>query len=224
MHCIALLNTRSREPGIEHEAYRIQADVAEDLSLPSHVRLGAAINVTVMHARSGSDPVRISRWKGFAEALVKEASPGDISDLLMSVYWRGVSLVPFVEQNHDLVSGMLDEAERLARRAEADSARDQWLLAAENLQLVLEARAGAADSADDDEAALRYYRELVELNPLDSKAFVRMGDFYRAHGDYRSACAAYKQAAVLGAPYTAHARVLHSILQRRIESDGYRTK
>ena len=234
LHCIALLNTRSREPGIEHEAYRIQVDVAEDLSLPSHVRLSAAINVTVMHARSGSDPLRISRWKGLAEALVKEASPGDISDLLMSAYWRGVSLVPFAEQNHDQVSGMLDEAERLARRAEAEAeaeaaaaaepARDHWLLAAENLQLVLEARAGAADSAHDDESALRYYRELVELNPLDSKAFVRMGDFYRAHGDYGSACAAYKQAAVLGAPYTAHARVLHSMLQRRIKSDGYRIK
>ena len=224
LHCVALLNTRSRMPGIEDEAYRIQADIAEDLSLPSRVRLSAAINVTVMHARSGSDPVRISRWKDLAEALVMEASPGDISDLLMSAYWRGVSLLPFVEQHHDLVAGMLDEAERLARRAAAEPAQDQWLLAAENLQLVLEARAGAADSARDDEAALRYYRELAELNPLDSKNFVRMGDFYRARGDYRSACAAYKQAAVLGAPYTAHARVLHAMLQRRIRSDGYRIK
>jgi HEXXH motif-containing protein len=220
LHCTALLNTHSAEPGIGQEAYRIQASLAEDPGLPFQARLSAAVNVTVVHARFGRDLVQSARWKRLAETLVKEAPPGDISDLLMSAYWRGVSLVPFFEQRHDLVADMLDEAEWLARRAAAEPARDQWLLAAENLHLVLEARAWAADSANDEEAALRYYRELLKLDPLDSKGFVRIGDFYRMHGKYESATRAYEKAAILGAPYTAHARVLHIMLQRRINSHG----
>lgn len=219
LHCRALRVTRGATPELSAEEFRIQRAVAADPRLPVHARLSAAVNATVMHGRSGSPPADVWESAELAQRLAAQAPPGELSDLLLSAYWRGISFAPLAEGNHRGVAEMLQESEGLAVRAVTTSAPEQQLLSAENLCLVLETRGQAAELADDAQSAGQYFAELTYQDPLDARCFVRLGDFYLGHGEFTAACHAYRRAALLGAPHTAYARGLLVLLEDRPWSD-----
>ncbi|MGH3251233.1 MAG: aKG-HExxH-type peptide beta-hydroxylase [Trebonia sp.] len=215
LHCTALRAARGATLELDAEAFRIQRYIAASTDLPVGARLSAAVNAAVMHGRSSSLPVAVWECAELAQQLVSQASRGELSDLLLSAYWRGISFAPLAEGNHRLVAEMLDESERLARRAVAAPAPEQRLLTAENLHLVLETRGKAADLANDARSAADYFTELTRRDQLDPRSFVRLGDFFLGHREFTQAGHAYRRAALLGAPHTAYVRGVLALLEDR---------
>ncbi|WP_393062405.1 hypothetical protein [Streptomyces sp. LN549] len=184
------------------------SDVTEQIALsqlPSALRLNAAVNLIVHHAKSDRSPVRLRSWCTLADDLVAGQEPDQADPIQMSVYWRGVSFLPFFDGDHQEVRRMLDRAEELGRRALADPSCQDGLLAHENMHPLLETRGRAAAAAGDQETAERYYRELVVHDPLDAKTHLRLGDHLHHRGLPEDARRCYQDAAVIGAPYTAYA-------------------
>jgi tetratricopeptide (TPR) repeat protein len=206
LHCTALLNVHGTDPQAADEARRILAGIAADADLHIPARLSAAINLIVLHAHSHQPRERLRSWQHTANRLVDEASPDECGRLLMSAYWRAVSFIPFLEGDHGETQDMLGEAERLAHLAVVEAAQaNRYVVAAENLGLVLDTRSRAAEAAGDADQALRCCRDSTELDPLDSKALVRLADCLLWTRDVDGARRAYADAAHLGAPYTSYA-------------------
>jgi HEXXH motif-containing protein len=215
LHCGALHAVRGATPELGAEAFRIQRDIAANPDMPVGARLSAAVNATVMYGRSGSPAANVWERAEIAQRIVPQASRGELSDLLLSAYWRGISFAPLAGGNHRVVAEMLDESERLARQAVAAPATGQRLLAAENLHLVLETRGQAASLANDAQSAHGYLAELARRDPLDARPFVRLGNLFLVHEDFTRASHAYRRAALLGAPHTAYARELLAFAENR---------
>jgi HEXXH motif-containing protein len=212
LHCTALRTVRGATAELGAESFRIQRSIAANPDLPVSARLSAAVNATVMHGRSGSHPAAVWECVGVAQQLVSQAARGELSDLLLSAYWRGISFAPLAEGNHRLVAEMLDESERIARQAVASTTPEQRLLTAENLHLVLETRGQAAGLSNDARSA-DYFAEFARRDQLDARAFTRLGDYFLSHNEYTRADHAYRRAALLGAPFTAYARGLIALLE-----------
>jgi hypothetical protein len=181
--------------------------LARDDGSPLAKRLGAAVNLLVHHARYEPSRREVARWHDLARGLVDAASPDDLSLVLLSAYWRGISFAPFFDDDHEQVARMLDEAELAATRAVGQAEPDQRVLALENLRLVLMTRARAAAGADDQIAEESYVRRLARLDPLDSHAHVVLADFLFKAGRIDEARSSYLAAARLGAPFTEFAQL-----------------
>lgn len=178
------------------------ARLARDDGSPVAKRLGAAVNLLVHHARYDRSRQEITRWHDVARGLVSAASPGDLSLVLLSAYWRGSSFAPFFDHDHAQVAQMLDKAEHTATQAVEQAEPDQRVLALENLRLVLMTRARAASVAGDQTAEESYVRRLARLDPLDSHAHVLLANFLFKAGRVDEARLGYLAAARLGAPFT----------------------
>ncbi|MEY9995267.1 hypothetical protein ABIE67_007299 [Streptomyces sp. V4I8] len=179
---------------------------AEDDDLPPPLRLGAAVGLVVEHARSDVSLVAMAQWHSAARALVARAPSGTYSKILLSVYWRGVSFVPFHQGDHDRVREMLDTSERLARAALRAAGPQRRLLAEENLRLVLMTRARTAQARGDREETEGRLRAVVRADPEDPVSQVRLADFLVLVGRLHEARDHYQRAADLGAPCTVYAR------------------
>ena len=99
---------------------------------------------------------------------------------------------------------MLDEAESAARDALCDP--EVFPLAArENMFALKETRIQEARAAKDRLLAVTRSQELVELDPLDPRPHIHLGDALFESGATEPAVAAYMTSASLGAPYTPRA-------------------
>jgi hypothetical protein len=204
--CALMKMSGEDEVTVPPRTYEIFAKLARDENSPVPSRISAAVNLVVHHARSDRSEADIRLWGTLAETLVDEASPGTLSPLLVSAYWRGISFVPFFRDDHAEVHRMLDEAEAIGAQGVAELGDDRQLLALENMRLVFMTRARAATAAGDAESAERYHRLLVELDPLDSHGHVLLADFLLEDGRLDAARSHYLEAAELGAPHTGYAR------------------
>jgi hypothetical protein len=178
------------------------ARLARDDGSPLAKRLGAAVNLLVHHARYDRSRREIACWHDIARGLVDAASPGDLSLVLLSAYWRGSSFAPFFDNDHERVAQMLDAAELTATQAVDQAEPDQRVLTLENLRLVLMTRARAAAGAGDQIAEESYVRRLAQFDPLDSHAHVVLANFLFKAGRLDEARSGYLAAARLGAPFT----------------------
>lgn len=185
-------------------AQGVMAEIARS-GLPVPNRLSAAVNLIVHHAKSDRSPSQLRIWHELADTLVRQADPDEIGPVRLSLYWRGVSFLPFFAGDHHEVRAMLDRAEELGREAVDRATPAERLLAAENMHPLLETRGRAANAAGDRETAERYYRELVAHDPYDAKTHIRLGDHLLADRRPEEARRHYQDAAVLGVPYTAYA-------------------
>jgi hypothetical protein len=189
------------------ELLDVFARLARDDSSPLAKRLGAAVNLLVHHARYDPSRREMARWHDVARGLVNSASPGDLSLVLLSAYWRGSSFAPFFDNDHEQVAQMLDAAELTATQAIDEAEPDQRILALENLRLVLMTRARAAAGASNQIAEESYVRRLAGLDPLDSHAHVVLANFLFKAGRLDEARSSYLTAARLGAPFTEFAQL-----------------
>jgi tetratricopeptide (TPR) repeat protein len=186
------------------EAERILATMAEHKGYPVETRLRAALNLIVHHAKLDKTLQIMDHWAVVAGRLLAEMNQASVSPVLISVYWRAVSFLPFLRGDNSGVRVMLDEAEAPAREALNQGSAGS-LLARENLHPLLETRARACIRAGEPDQAEAYYRELAAHDPEDSKVHVRLADFLLARGRPGEARTAYEEAALLGAPYTSYA-------------------
>lgn len=204
--CVAQRMVTGGDPEVTRRLRSLLRVQAEDDSLPLPVRLGAAVNLVVEHARSAGSPAALAHWQSAARALVAQAPPGTFSDILLSAYWRGLSFVPFHHGDHDWVREMLDAAERLAHAALRTARPERRLLARENHRLVLMTRARAAQARGCRGKTEHYLRAAIRADPRDPVSHVQLADFLVLTGRLRDAQGSYRRAAALGAPCTAYAR------------------
>lgn len=192
---------------VKDDVERTFAAVATRASSPA-LRLSAAVNLVVHHAKLGGAPATVARWADVAararaavDAAGTEPGTGAGFDAIAaSAYLRGVSYLPFLDGRPQEAAAMLDDAEALAREALADPAAR--LHAEENLHAVLETRSKEALAAGDLDLALQRAIALTDHDPLDAKVWAQRGDIEAAAGSTTSALASYRRAARLGAPAT----------------------
>lgn len=186
------------------KAQVVMETIATTDELPAQVRYGAAAHLVVLHAKGGQALPEMRKWRELADTIAASAG-GQMGALHVSVYWRGISFIPFFEGDHDQVRSMLTLAEELGREAVREAGGDQALLATENLHPLMETRGRAAKAAGDVDEAEGFYRSMVELDSLDAKAHVRLGDFLVGQDRIAEARESYRTAASIGAPYSAYA-------------------
>lgn len=186
------------------KARSVMEAIATTDSLSASVRYGAAAHLVVLHAKGGQALPEMRKWRDLADSIAAGAG-GPMEPLHVSVYWRGISFIPYFEGDHGQVREMLALAESLGREALAQADADQRLPATENLHPVMETRGRAAKAAGDLEEAEGFYRGMVALDSLDAKAHVRLGDFLVGEKRIAEARDSYRTSASLGAPYSAYA-------------------
>ncbi|MGW6459825.1 hypothetical protein ACWF94_28505, partial [Streptomyces sp. NPDC055078] len=180
--CVARQIASGPDPRIAAGARALLVALARSTRFPAAARLSAAINLVVDHARSDRSMAEMLRWQGLARSLIDAAPSNNFSILLLSAYWRAVSFIPFHRSDHAEVRRMLDESERLAHRAVGEAGDDRYLLALENVRLVLMTRGRASAAAGDRVSAEGYFRTLVGHDPLDAMSHVLLADFLAAQG------------------------------------------
>ncbi|MEU7632963.1 tetratricopeptide repeat protein [Nocardia sp. NPDC049220] len=179
---------------------------ATNEQLPLETRLASAVNLTVHYVRRRQDDAEVRKWSTYAERLWSSPDADSLPWVLKSAYWRGVSFIPYRTGDHKSAAEMLDRAEESAVEALEQSTDDDRIFAVENFHPLFETRGRAAWDAGDLVKAESYYRRLVDHDPWDSKAHIRLADFLRGTGRNSEARKQYVEAAGLGAPCTLYAR------------------
>ncbi|WP_280247857.1 tetratricopeptide repeat protein [Nocardia abscessus] len=174
--------------------------------LPLETRLAAAVNLTVHYVRKQRDDAEVRKWSAYAERLWSSPDADRLPWILKSAYWRGVSFIPYRTGDHKSTAQMLDRAEDCAVEALEQATDGDRIIALENFHPLLETRGRAAWDAGDLVMAEKYYQRLVDHDPLDSKAHIRLADFFRETGRNPEARKQYLEAAGLGAPCSLYAR------------------
>lgn len=197
---------------------RVLEAVATCVPAGRRTNITAALTLVVLHSRGRTpDVAAAAHWREVATGHLARLRGEEPLDLLAeSTYWRAVSYLPFLRGDHDGTRQELDRAEALAR-ALPDSDAVQRRLRTHNLHPLLETRCRAAQAAGDLDAAIGYGVELTRLDPYDGKVFLSFGDLMLKSGDRAAATAAYRRAALLGAP---HAPRAHFALGRLHEAAG----
>ncbi|MFI5536357.1 tetratricopeptide repeat protein [Nocardia sp. NPDC051900] len=176
----------------------------EQLSLQT--RLASAVNLTVHHVRKRRDDAEVRKWFAYSQMLWSSADAESLPWILKSAYWRGISFIPYRAGYHESAAEMLDRAEECAVAALEQSTEDDRILAVENFHPLFETRGRAAWDAGDLRTAEKYYRRLIDHDPLDSKAHARLADFLLRTGRHSEARKQYLEVLALGAPCTIYAR------------------
>lgn len=195
-------------------------DRAEDIRLlelvalrgpDPQVSLAAAITLVVAHARSRDRDInQVEKWADVADSWFTELETGDHypDNYYRSMYWRAVSYVPFLHGEFRDTEGMLDEAMRCVEEPDSTATPGHRITWLQNQHPLLETRTKAALAAGDLDGALLWAKALTELDPLDAKVHIELGDVHSTRDEQGRALAAYRRAASLGAPYRAFATYL----------------
>jgi hypothetical protein len=187
-----------------HSVAHYSARVFDHAPRGSRARLAAAINLAIHFARATRETDQTAAWAGRIHtemATLRPAlRPADV--LMTSVALRAASFGPFVRRDRAAVTKALDDAEEYARAAlRLDEV--PRVLAEENLYAVLETRTNEAVASRDRAAALLHSSALVEHDPMEPKAWLQLGAVHWDDHRVAESLAAYRTAAVLGAPFTA---------------------
>ena len=187
------------DAGVDRSEALLLAEAAPE---GSPARLSALVHLILQSSQVTPDHALARRWaeagQGCVDAFVAgEPAPVD-RELAISRFHRAVALVPVIERDHAAMSRHMDLAEEHARAA-LEVAEDD-VLARENLYSVLESRTKEALLREDLPGAERYARALVELTPLDAKAYIELGEVLVRKGEVEEALAAYLRAAQEGPP------------------------
>ncbi|MDB5960973.1 MAG: hypothetical protein JWP59_2267 [Massilia sp.] len=188
----------------------VEHQLAESVDIGSGipaVRAAAEIYLAVHHAKITRNRDELARWASlarqtFLEYIQTSAGANDI--LFRSIFFRGFAYVPFVNKDGTKASYMLDEAENAAHEAIA-SASINTIASRENLFAVIETRIQEARALGKRELAVDRSRQLVELDPLDPRSHIHLGETLLELEGSEAALTAFLKAASVGAPHTPRA-------------------
>ncbi len=124
-----------------------------------------------------------------------------IYNLLMSIYYRAIALVPLLQGNKDEVIRYMDESEFYAASLNAGDEYQQIVIE-ENRNIILESRTKEALWLRNIDLAQERSQQLVQRDPFDPKYYVELGEILIKQGKYEEAAKTYRSAIRLGPPYT----------------------
>jgi tetratricopeptide (TPR) repeat protein len=168
----------------------------------SFARFKALNHLIMLYAQLVQDEKAASNhseaMKDCARALGERYKDSAIEHLLMSNLYRVTSMVPFMRADRAAVAAEMAEAE--AHAAAAVAAAPDEFLATENLYSLCETRTREAIWIGDFDRAEAAARRLIRLTPLDSKAWIELGEALYKGGKLEEAARAYITATWLGPP------------------------
>ncbi len=147
------------------------------------------------------DVGRAVAWRERGSEMLRQlygvSQLGDVErQLLTSRFWRFACFVPFLQGNRTALIEETQLYERLAREVRPESA-----LALENMYASLETKARVRQSLGDLEGAVACLYELArDVDPLDSKVWLNIGDLHERRGALPDAVEAFRRSARLGPP------------------------
>jgi tetratricopeptide (TPR) repeat protein len=203
------------------------ADMAvfEAIALNVPEAVPAAFNATALvlvHKAKTGAPIReVAEWSRRLEtalALATGALDPFAAGLLTSRFYRGLGFLPQRTGDRDDLVRVMDLAERHAR-ALTPATSAQHLLYRENLHAVMESRTKEALWLDDQDLALTRALAVVEVDPLDAKAWVEVGEVRFRRKEWHEAALAYASAALLGPPAGAVGRHMTGVCLREQGQD-----
>jgi tetratricopeptide (TPR) repeat protein len=177
--------------------------------------------VLVHKAKTGAPVREVAEWsRRFETALALATGALDpfTAGLLTSRFYRGLGFLPQRTGDRDELARVMDSAERQAR-ALAPSTSAQQLLYRENLHAVMESRTKEALWLDDQDLALARALAVVEVDPLDAKAWVEVGQVRFRRKEWHEAALAYASATLLGPPASAVGRHMTGVCLREQGQD-----
>jgi tetratricopeptide (TPR) repeat protein len=185
--------------------YALIAEHAAHGSLP---QLWAVVNLVVDTAKELKRMDLTERWCAAVDKTLTAWRPFDDfeRDVVLSRVHRATAFRPFLQGKRTETSGEMELAERYALGA-IDVARTpkEQLVARENLMTTLESRGKEALAFGHLDLAEDRTRRMLELDQLDPKNFLELGDLLVRRGKIEEALDAYRWAARLGPPATATA-------------------
>jgi tetratricopeptide (TPR) repeat protein len=182
--------------------------VAEHAPRGSLHKLWANLNLVVAAAKELRRLDLTERYCDQVEATLSAFSAPDEFDysLVRSRIHRATAFRPFLQKRIPETISEMDLAERFARRAMDLAATEREnLLARENLMTALESRSKEAIAFGELALAEDRTRQMVDLDRLDPKNHLELGDILSRRGKFAEALDAYRWAARLGPPATATA-------------------
>ncbi|NJO32759.1 MAG: hypothetical protein HC869_06050 [Rhodospirillales bacterium] len=132
--------------------------------------------------------------------------------------FRGLGFLPQRRGDKEEVLRIMDLAESHAMRMRPATPA-QELLYRENLHALMESRTKEALWLDDKEKALTRSLKVIEVDPLDSKAWVELGQVHLLRKEWQDAAQAYAVAAMLGPPASAAGRHMVGVCLRELGQD-----
>lgn len=184
------------------------ANIALAAHLPLEQRISAGLSLVVQYSESeDKDPALAARWRAATEKLFAGFRPEEHWTHLglASSYWRGICFVPFQQGLREQVTEELERAEQYALAMPSDSIGEETMRR-QYLHPLLETRIREASWLGDLDLSVARAERLIELDPLEPKVYITAGDVHLRAGDRERAVERYRQAAVLGPPYTVLSR------------------
>lgn len=168
------------------------------------LRYGIALAATIHHGlqREGE---ATARWREIAhDELTRWSAESGGSDFALGLattrFYRAASFAPFVTKDLDLLRSDAEQCEQIARGLVAGNAHEE-LLRRENMFPMLETCARIWGFLQEHDRAAAMMEEIVaEVDPLDSKAWIQVGEVREKRGQVESAYEAFCQAGRLRVP------------------------
>jgi tetratricopeptide (TPR) repeat protein len=213
--------------GLRHrtaEYAHADLSVFEDIALNAHqatVRFNAVAIVFVHKAKTHAPLPDLSQWAmHFENALSLAIAGADdfTKDLFTSRFFRGLGFLPQRRGDKKEVLRIMDLAESHALRMRPATPA-QRILYRENLHALMESRTKEALWLEDKEQALDRALKVIEVDPLDSKAWMERGDVHFHRKELQEAAQAYATAAMLGPPASAAGRHMAAVCFRELGQD-----
>ncbi|MBE9208648.1 tetratricopeptide repeat protein [Nostoc sp. LEGE 06077] len=170
----------------------------------SKVKINAGLQMVVEYAKTFGDLAAAEFWREVVTKDIQELKPS-LNDfefnLLMSMYYRSVSFVPFLRRDKQKVVEEMDLCESHARSLNPENELQQ-IVARENLSLCMESRSKESIWLKDLALAEERVRLIVQLEPLEPRYHLELAEVLTKQGKLEEAAKVYRSATRLGPPGT----------------------
>jgi tetratricopeptide (TPR) repeat protein len=197
--------TTGHQVDLEPAFRTLYAQLGDD---PRYLRMKvvASINATVNAARLRQvDTMRWWRAEGEHTLAAYRALPevDEFSGLLMTSRWyRSMGFLPFVTGDRELLRADLDQWLGIATELLGASDTHSAIIAADNYFPAVETAVRTHSYLGEHDEALRMVERLAtEIDPVDAKTWLELGELRYKAGDVTGARDAYLRAAHLEFPY-----------------------
>lgn len=170
----------------------------------SKPKINAGLQLVVEYAKTLGNLATAEFWREEVTKDIEQLKPS-LSEFeynfLMSMYYRSVSFVPFLRRDKQKVVEEMELCESYARSLIPEN-KLQKVVAWENLSLCLESRSKEALWLKDLDLAEERVRIIVEMEPLESRYHLELGEVLTKQGKIEEAASVYRTATRLGPPGT----------------------
>lgn len=170
----------------------------------SKAKINAALQLVVEYAKTFGNLAGAEFWREVVtkEIQILKPSLNDFEyNLLMSMYYRSVSFVPFLRRDKQKVVEEMDLCESYARNLIGENELQQ-VVARENLSLCIESRSKEAIWLNNLDLAEERVRLIVQMEPLDPRYHLELAEVLIKQGKLEEAAKVYRSATRLGPPGT----------------------